>query len=91
MYKKAIQAMKAWLNAPADVDQEEVEAYDITTIEGHEFTQEQVEEICGHMEDGKKVNAIKAVRAATGLGLKEAKAAVDSGEFGEPIFLSHQR
>lgn len=30
-----------------------------------------------HMRDGKKVNAIKAYRRATGLGLKESRAYVD--------------
>ena len=31
-----------------------------------------------HLRDGKKVNAIKAVRQHTGLGLKEAKVLVDN-------------
>jgi len=31
-----------------------------------------------HLRDGKKVNAIKAVRRHTGLGLKEAKVLIDN-------------
>lgn len=30
-----------------------------------------------YLEEGRKVNSIKAVRAATGMGLKEAKLAID--------------
>lgn len=38
---------------------------------------EALKEIEQHMRDGKKVNAIKAYRRATGLGLKESKTWVD--------------
>lgn len=34
-------------------------------------------EVMGHMHDGKKINAIKELRAATACGLKEAKDAVE--------------
>ena len=35
-------------------------------------------EVNAHLDDGKKVCAIKAYREATGVGIKEAKAAVDA-------------
>ena len=38
---------------------------------------EVVNEADDYMQNGKKVNAIKAIRAGTGWGLKEAKAWVD--------------
>ena len=36
-----------------------------------------MEEVMGHINDGKKVAAIKAYRNHSGLGLKESKNAVD--------------
>lgn len=47
---------------------------------GHKVSLKCAEEITEHLLAGKKVNAIKALRAHTGLGLKESKATIDGLE-----------
>ena len=42
------------------------------------------EEVQGLIESGQKIAAIRAVRHHTGLGLREAKELVESGDFGDP-------
>jgi len=51
---------------------------------GRQLDQGQVDALAAALVRGRKIEAIKIYRAATGVGLKEAKAAVDSLEAGLP-------
>jgi hypothetical protein len=46
-------------------------------LDGHMVSLKCAKEITQYLLDGKKVNAIKVLRAHTGLGLKESKAIID--------------
>lgn len=100
MFRCLINALNPWYKPPVEVIEEfpdlpplgtaESEEIDMTTIKGYIFTQDEIVEIVGHMASGKKVNALKAVRSATGMGLKEAKGLVDAGYFNPGPPLSSQ-